>query len=108
MPVSLLRLLTPTTAHYRLLPSTPTPQSLKADYEARAAAKETEAAHATAESAVLKELVNRLQRELAYEREQVHKSMRFMDRIKGSTSSSGGRVQSHLDKNIFKAHVNQY
>ena len=72
-------------------------------------AKELAAAHATAESEVLKGLVNQLQRDLAYEREQVHKSLRFMDRVKSSSSQSGGaRIRAHLDKNIFKAHVNQY
>ena len=80
-------------------------EALRADCDLKLANMSKQAELASTENIVLKELVEKLQLELEYEREQVSKSMRFMDRIK---SSGNHHIHSVLDKNIFKAHVSHY
>jgi hypothetical protein len=79
--------------------------TLRADYDRKISEKNKEVEYATTENLVLKELVNKLQVELAYEREQVSKSLRFMDRVKNTGNQ---RIHNVLDKNIFKQHVSQF
>ena len=81
-------------------------EALRGNFQSRISKKDIEAEHIRTENAVLKDMINKLQADLAYEREQVSKGLRFMDRVK--SASGGERFKSLLDKNIFKNHVKGY
>jgi hypothetical protein len=78
-------------------------EALRTSFNVKLDKKEQEVEHIRVENIVLKGQVASLRAELAVEREQVAKGLRFVDRIK-----SNPRVKSALDKNIFKQHVTQY
>jgi hypothetical protein len=80
-------------------------ETLREDYTKRIGQKDQDVEHVRDENVVLKDMINKLQLELAYEREQVNKGLRFMDRVK---SAGNQRFNSLLDKSIFKSNVHRY
>jgi hypothetical protein len=79
--------------------------ALRDNFQSRISKKDLETERIRIENAVLKDMINKLQLDLAHEREQVSKGLRFMDRVK---SAGNERFKSLLDKNIFKNHVKGY
>jgi hypothetical protein len=82
---------------------------IKNEYNNKIIKKDIEVEHILTENIVLKDIINKLQYELKYEKEQVKKSLRFMDRVKSMAHrNQNSNLSSILDKNIFKQNVKQY
>jgi len=84
-------------------------EALRASFNSKLDKKDIDVEHVRVENVVLKAQVADLRAELAQEREQVAKGLRFADRIKHAGSRRNtDKAKNMEERNVFRQHVSQF